>query len=309
MSDTGWIEVTAETPEALAESAAALLMDAGVQGVQTITKEALPPGQKDDLEGRARLRFYLPLDTDPEGGELARFQRIWREFARHNGLADALGLLHAHPLENTDWTSSWRRFFKPKRIGERLLVRPSWESGDLRPGDAVIELDPGLAFGTGGHGTTSMILARIERLSMDPGLPARILDVGTGSGILAIAAVKLGAGSVLATDNDPEAVRVARENVSKNGLDESRIAVSDTDVSAIAETFPLVLANILSSILLEMKDHLRRLTAPGGRLILSGLLDTEEKEIMEAFTPLGFRLEEVRHWEEWIAMDFIRQGD
>lgn len=193
-----------------------------------------------------------------------------------------------------DWRDGWKRFFRPTRVGEHLVVRPPWEPYEAAPGDVVITLDPGAAFGTGTHETTRLAMREIERLACR----GDVLDVGCGSGILGIVASLLGARRVRAIDVDPIAVRVTGENASINGV---TLDASTTPIDDIEGTFALVLANIRGPILVAMADALVVRTA--GRLVLGGLLTSEEPEVRE---PFDARLElEARNIDgEWLALTY-----
>jgi ribosomal protein L11 methyltransferase len=178
---------------------------------------------------------------------------------------------HAARIEHVvgdAWRDAWRAYFKPSRIGDRLVVRPSWEPYAAEPGDVVITLDPGQAFGTGTHESTQLILAALPAQ-----LPAamRVLDVGTGSGILAIACLLLGAERVHALDTDPLAVSAAHANAEQNGLT-GRLIASETPLAALTGPYDLVLANIEARVLVPLASELSARVAPGGMLMLSGLL-------------------------------------
>jgi ribosomal protein L11 methyltransferase len=177
------------------------------------------------------------------------------------------------------WRDGWKAYFKPLRVGERFVVRPSWEPYTAQPEDLVITLDPGQAFGTGTHETTQLLLGALSG-HVETG--ARVLDVGTGSGILAIGACLLGASHVTAIDMDPLAVSATLENAAANGVSD-RIAASDTDVSQISERFPLVLANIEARVLVPMAAALTERVAPGGKLFLSGLLQPDMERMLAAY--------------------------
>ncbi|RZO63372.1 MAG: 50S ribosomal protein L11 methyltransferase [Sandaracinaceae bacterium] len=196
-----------------------------------------------------------------------------------------------------DWRERWKAFFHTTRVGERLVVRPSWETHDAREGDLVIVLDPGQAFGTGTHETTRLVMRELEaRVSGGE----HVLDVGCGSGILGIAALKLGAARVVAVDVDPIAVRVTDENAEINGV---AIEASTTPIEDVPGRYPIVLANIRSPILIPMTESLVAHLTPGGVLVLSGLLAEEESEIRAVYDA-HLRFDGVRRDGDWIALAY-----
>jgi len=212
-------------------------------------------------------------------------------------------------IQEQDWSTSWKDHFKPLRIGKRLVVKPTWEDFAPREGDLVLELDPGMAFGTGTHPTTMLCLSVLERVisgeSGDCLKSPAILDVGTGSGILGIAAAKLGASGVTAVDIDPEAVRVARENCDLNGV-AALVAVSDTPLDRIPGAFDIVIANILAEDLVRMAPELTARLRPGGLLILSGILIEKEDLVKEGFSDRKLTLTEVAREDEWSCLVYRR---
>ncbi len=194
----------------------------------------------------------------------------------------------AAAMPESEWRDAWKRYFKVSHLTREFVVVPSWERYEPKPGEVVIDLDPGMAFGTGTHASTRLVLEELQRLADAGTSPPRILDVGCGSGILSIAAAKWWpAASVVAVDNDPIAVAATIENAQVNHVAD-RIAASEQPLEAIAETFPLVLANIQAHVLRALKDQLVAHTA--GTLILSGLLTPQSAPLSDEFVAAGLRL-------------------
>ncbi|MGI6637738.1 MAG: 50S ribosomal protein L11 methyltransferase [Desulfobulbus sp.] len=208
-------------------------------------------------------------------------------------------------LADEDWATSWQQHFKTFTIAPGLVIKPSWEEYVPRPGEQILEMDPGMAFGTGQHASTRGALYLIER-SFRRDLPGRVLDVGTGTGILAMGAALWGAGEVLAIDNDPEAVRVARENVAHNRLSD-QITVAATPLAEVKDQYDLILANIVYDVLVEMQPLLSRLAAQSAQLVLAGILaGSQEDNIIRWYDQAGFHLLERTYEEEWVALRFAR---
>lgn len=194
------------------------------------------------------------------------------------------------------WRDEWRKHFKPTRLGERIVIRPSWEPFDAGPSDVVVTIDPGRAFGSGLHETTRLVLRALDaRL----GAADRVLDVGCGSGILAVAALLLGAKSALATDVDQDAVDVTNENASLNGVADRLVATTD-DVSVVTGTFPFVVANIEARVLIPLAPAIASRVAKGGTLVLSGILKGQEDDVRAAYAEL--ELVEIPTDGEWVAI-------
>ncbi len=209
--------------------------------------------------------------------------------------------LHWRWQQNEDWSARWREGLAPRQVTERLVVKPTWTAWEAKPGQVVIEVDPQMAFGTGEHATTRGCLRLLDD-ALRPG--ERVLDVGSGSAILAIAAARLGAREVIAVEYDPDANLNARENLEGNGV-RSRVeiveAMADRELLAGLGRFDVVLANILSGVIRPLLPAFREVLggAPGGRLIVSGILRTEAAEVLHDAEAAGFRVCQVDEEEEW----------
>ncbi len=197
---------------------------------------------------------------------------------------DHLALGTVEPVTSDEWLDQWREYAAVSRAGRRFVIHPIWLERPHGPGpsEVVLSIDPGHAFGSGSHPTTKLVLGLLEPL-VEGG--ESVLDVGCGSGLLAIGAARIGATDVVAIDTDPEAVRVCRANAVRNGVDHM-IAISQTPLSDLVTPFHIVMANILAPVLIDLADHLVRLCEPSGRVVLSGLLDTQVDGVVEALAPL-----------------------
>ena len=198
-------------------------------------------------------------------------------------------------VEHQNWSTEWRRGFGAQRIGERILLHPSWEPVEASPGEIVITIDPENAFGSGDHETTRLVLRLLDE-HVQGG--ERVLDVGCGSGILSIAAIRLGASSTNAVDNEEDAIEVTRRNAAINGVGES-IDASTTPLDAIDGAYELVVANIETRVLVNMPDSLRARMTPRGKLFLSGILRNERDALLAAYDAM--ELEELLEEGEWCA--------
>lgn len=219
----------------------------------------------------------------------------------------ALPELSSKIIEDEDWGKSWKEYFKPFSIVPGLVIVPTWEEYVAKEGEAVITMDPGMAFGTGHHATTSLTLEFI-RESLLGTSDKKVLDVGTGTGILGMAALLFDAAEVQGTDNDPEAVQAARKNVAYNNM-QQKMDVSLASLDEIDQSFDIVVANIVHDVLVGMADDLIRLTEKGGYLILSGLLAEKQLEnISRIFTEKGLDVAGKKVREEWSAIRFVKKS-
>ena len=205
-------------------------------------------------------------------------------------------------VEDEDWANAWKQFFKPVRIG-KVVIKPSWESYSREPDDVVVELDPGMAFGTGTHPTTQLCLSVLQDIISGDEV---VFDIGCGSGILSMAAAGLGAAQVQAIDNDPVAVKVARENVSNSGLAGTISVFEANSPAAIGGLADVVVANIIPAIIIDMSAPLAAKVRPGGRLIASGIIAEREDDVTAELQSVGLHHVETRADGDWVAIVFRR---
>ena len=227
--------------------------------------------------------------------------------------------------DDSEWLYKWQEFFKPTRVGDRIVIRPSWEEYQEQAGDLVIEMDPGMAFGSGLHETTSMCIRALEKiLSGEECLDAeidqadsaakaktetkkfKILDVGTGTGILAIAGVLLGADEALGIDIDPDAVRVANENIAKNRLTDRITAQYGDLTEGVDYKADIVVANLMADLVMRLSPSAAGHLEEGGFYVTSGILDIKEEAVSKAITESGFTIKEVLHDGEWCAVIAVK---
>lgn len=303
-----WLEISlvvdAEAAEAVAE-----VMSRYVPNGVAIEQRARDIGSGPDwspdgpLEPTAIVRGYLPLDAGVESKRQQIAQALWH-LQRIYPMPDPA----FREVRQAEWENAWKEHYHVLRIGRRFVIKPSWRDHTPQPGDIVIELDPGMAFGTGLHPTTQMCLQAIEA-HMPAG--ARVIDLGTGSGILAIAAAKLGAASVLALDIDPVAVESARENVARNQVERVvRVESGSLDfVRAQPEPFHFALVNILAKIIVQLcEEGLEEMMRPGGRMVCAGLIDTQEEEVRDALERAGLVVIDRLQDKDWVGLVCRRES-
>jgi ribosomal protein L11 methyltransferase len=248
------------------------------------------------------IRTYLPLDAETETTRQHIEQALW-----HLGQMRPVGPLHVRALEEEDWANSWKRFYSVQRVGTRTVIVPSWLEYEPAPDEVVLHLDPGMAFGTGLHPTTQLCVRLLERFARPE---VQMLDLGTGSGILAIAAAKLGAAPVLALDTDPVAVEVARENLTRNTVRGNvHATVGTLGTLALPFAMPpydLVVANIIADVLIALAADLEVVLTPGGTLISSGIILDREDEVTLTYAAAGLTLRERHQQGDWVALVHTR---
>ena len=284
-----WHEISIAVPNEFVEPISYLFSRYG-QGVS----------MERDGTDRVLLRTYLPHASRQR---LARIE----VGVRLVNILEPLGELEIKPLpEETDWQNAWKVHFSLLKLGQRLVVKPSWIDYQAAPQEVVIELDPGMAFGTGYHPTTYMCLEALEE-RLRPGM--QVLDLGTGSGILTIAAIKLGAAQVVALDTDPQAIRAARQNFRRIGVQRQVTLAQGTVPHALAKggRFDLAVANISTRVVRERAPFVLSALKPGGVLICSGIIKEQREEVSDALLEAGFSLLEVVHREDWVSLVCCRK--
>lgn len=301
-----WLEVALSVDGEAAEATAELLQRYGYQGV-AIEQEGIMPEAWDDGDvppaERLTVRAYLSVD-----------ERLEDTKARLEAALGHMSLMYPMPtptyrtVEEADWAEAWKAHYHPVRLGKRLFIRPLWIDVQTSPGDIEIALDPGMAFGTGTHPTTNLCLEALEDL-VQPG--ARVLDLGCGSGILSIAAAKLGAARVYALDIDAMAVRVTRENAEQNGVADKITADEGSleNVLTSARRFDLLVANIIAKVIIAMaENHLGDVVRPGGVAIFSGIIEDQADDVEAALRVTG--LEPYKRWNmgDWVAIEARREN-
>ena len=291
-SSSYW-ELTIGSSDATSEGLTNFLWELGALGVV-----------EEDVAGESpRLRAFFPATAEPEtlraqvNGYVEGLETLG-----FGGRADAT----IAPLIDGGWSTAWREHFRPLPVGRRLVIAPPWDvpASNRR---LIITIEPGRAFGTGHHGTTAGCLEALE-CRLEASVPDLVLDLGTGSGILAIAAARLGAPAILAVDDDPDAVACTIANAARNGVaDRVRSILGDAGAIAL-ESAPLVLANLLSAAHVRLATRYRELVAARGHLVLGGILEAEAVTVTSAVVAAGFAPRDARTIDGWTTLVFGRNG-
>lgn len=297
------VEVDHEAVEAVVELFARYGYNEGVVIDEPFVQDRDGDNVRVDVTRPFVVRTYIPSLTFDAGQLDSLREGLW-----HLGRIRATGELTIAERKEEDWANAWKAHYQPVRIGRRVVVRPPWQTYEPATDDVVVVLDPGMAFGTGTHPTTRIAVEQLEECTMSN---ASILDVGTGSGIVAIAAALLGARSVDAVDIDDVAVRQAQQNVLINQQQEIiRVWHSSmADKAAPSRTYDVVVANIIARILIEISDPIAAAVRPGGTLVLSGIIEGKEEDVVDRYRRLGFELITRRRIEDWIGQTWVRRDD
>ncbi len=298
-----WVEIRLRTDPRAAPAATSRLFDMGSSGVITggvesaYVEDCDPVPEEDPAAPRTLVGYF----SEGEGGGAAEELLLYGKALREIWGEELLWEVESRVLGDEDWAEGWRSWFRPTRITGRITVCPVSEPYEPAPGERIVRMDPGLAFGTGLHVTTRQALELIEEVKTE-----RMLDVGCGAGLLSISSLLLGARSATAVDTDSEAVRVARENARTNGL-AHRIEILRGSTEVARGTFGLVAANILAEVLVRLAKDLKTLTAPGGVLVLSGVLADREGMVAGAFEGPGLAISRRIEEEGWVALAYRKE--
>lgn len=304
-----WIECIVHTTTLGSDWVSELLMESGATGTMIEDKADIPDPSKPHGIWEIidpKLLEEMPEDVlvhawfTPDDSFPGLFRSLQERLAAMKDSQPLFGSLVAdtRTVSEDSWAEVWKKYYKPFYAGEHLVVKPTWEPFDPKPGDRIIEIDPGMAFGSGTHETTGMCISLLEETIRSG---EDIIDVGTGSGILAIAAALLGAGHVLAIDIDPDAVRVAGENVAHNQV-ENIVEVREGDLlKNTQETCQICVANIISDIIISFAAPLRNHIRPGGLFICSGVVRERTEEVREALLRADYEVLRTEYRGEWTA--------
>ena len=300
-----WLEMRLAVPDRAVDLVSEALIGLGCTGI-TAAEKALDTFVVPAPEALANdpvLRAYFVY---PESVK-SLCQAVQQALAELTGIYPELADVRpdCRVLADNDWASDWQQHFPPFKVGKRLVICPSWIDWPATADEVVLTLDPGQAFGTGTHATTSLCLEALAEHFASARPPRRVLDVGTGSGILAMAAAALGADEVVACDIDHDACRVATENVAQNRLT-AQITITGAPLDRITGRYDLVLANILAAENIRLAAALVEHTAPQGLLVLSGILIEQEHEVLDGFGTLPLRLHGTSHRDEWTCIVYQR---
>jgi ribosomal protein L11 methyltransferase len=294
-----WIELSVEVDHEAVEAVVELFSRYGYnEGVvieEPFAQDRDGDNVRVDITRPFRIRTFIPQETFDAAALDAIRTGLW-----HLGRMRGTGDLVVETRNEEDWANAWKAHYTPVRVGIRVVVRPPWQEYEPESGDVVVLLDPGMAFGTGTHPTTQIALRLLETLTVED---RSVFDVGTGSGILAIAASKLGARAVDAVDIDAVSVRQAQTNIDLNDVRGS-VSIWQSAMEPNAEpmkTYDIVVANIIARVLVEISDQIVSSVGLNGTLVLSGIIDSKEASVVDRYRSLGFDIVKREQIEDWIG--------
>ncbi|HEY8803666.1 MAG TPA: 50S ribosomal protein L11 methyltransferase [Clostridium sp.] len=303
-----WIEVTIITSSEAVEAVSAMLYNTGVEGVSILDPLDLIYRRDHttdwdyfdetiiDTNSEVVIKGYYKEDNNFED-HLKEIKAGVSNLPKF-GLDKGVGSVNAAKVNEEDWENNWKKYYKPIKVGEKVVIKPIWEKYDKKPDEIIVELDPGMAFGTGSHETTRMCIKALERHVNKESV---VFDIGTGSGILSIAAAKLGAKNTIGVDLDPVAVDSARQNVSYNDISNIEILYGDL-MEVVKGKANIVIANIMADIIIFLTDQVKAFIACGGYFISSGIILSKKDEVITKLTQCGFKVEEINIEGEWVCI-------
>jgi ribosomal protein L11 methyltransferase len=303
-----WIEVTIITSSEAVEAVSEVLYRTGVEGVSILDPKDLIFRRDHttdwdyfdetiiDTNNEVVVKGYYRKDEKFEG--YLEEIKIGVNKLPEYGLDKGLGVVTAAEVKEEDWENNWKKYYKPTKVGEKVVIKPIWEEYNKNPGEIIVELDPGMAFGTGTHETTRMCIKALERHVSEE---TTVFDIGTGSGILSIAAAKLGAKKVIGVDLDPVAVVSAKQNVSYNDLNNIEILYGDL-MEVVTGKANIVIANIMADIIMLLTEGVKEFIEEGGYFISSGIILSKKDDVLNKLTQCNFKIHKINIEGEWVCI-------
>lgn len=303
-----WVEIKVQSPPELADAISNFLLELGTQGIsqeedvsQRDFEESAPAHIPDILKAYFPERSKWEQKLSRLSDYLDSLQQIFPEYDKPE-----FAVRH---IADQDWGEQWKKYFKPVRIFKNIVVKPTWERYTSSGRDIVIEIDPGMAFGTGQHPSTRLCLESIEEILMKERTTRKwsVLDIGTGTGILSIGAAKLGASRVVAVDIDPKAAEIAQQNVNINHVDD-KVSVMNLDIINLDGSFDMIVANLTAETITKLSGHIEPMLARGGYLVCSGIIEQRAGMVEEALGSQGLAKQKVLTEKEWVCYVYKKTG-
>ena len=308
-----WCEVSIQTTHEATEIIAEIFRDLGASGVviedPELVNDYITSGKWDytDIPIATETevvteKAYLPVNGELDG----RLKSFELELAalKERGVSIAPGIITTCELQDEDWSDTWKQYFHVEKPGERIVIKPTWESYEAKEGELVVELDPGAAFGTGTHATTSMCIKELEQL-VKPGMT--VFDVGTGSGILSIISAKLGAKDIQAVDYDDSVIKIVEENLAQNNVQDIVSVAQSNLMQNVHGKANLVIANIIADIIIRLFDQLDEHLEEDGTLLTSGIIEDRIDDVIDAADAHGYQVVKRMENKGWACITFKRK--
>lgn len=306
--DKDWIELTIITSSQAVEAVSAILYNTDVQGIAIEDSKDVEFQKKNkgdwdyfdetliNIEEGAVIKAYYREDEN-----FMKYLKYIEESVKNLeqlGFDKGKGIVTTSKVNEEDWENNWKKYYKPTKVGEKIVIKPIWEEHGENPEEIILELDPGMAFGTGTHETTRMCIESLEKHVKEEDV---VFDIGTGSGILGIAAAKLNAKKVIGVDLDEVAVDSAKKNVSFNHLDNIEILHGDL-MEVVKGKCNIIVANIIADIIILLSKDVKKFLEDGGYFISSGIIKDRKEEVVDSLKENGFKIEEIKEQGEWVCV-------
>lgn len=306
--DKDWLELTVITSSEAVEAVCGILYNTEVRGISIEDPDDIEYKKKNQgdwdyfdeellkVKDGAIVKGYYKQDESFE--EYLSYIEKAVENLESFGIDKGKGIVTVKKVNEEDWENNWKKYYKPTKIGNKIIIKPIWEKYEASNGEIIVELDPGMAFGTGTHETTRMCVEALEKY-VSPNVT--VFDIGTGSGILAIVAAKLNAKKVIGVDLDPVAVDSAKQNVSYNGVDNIEILHGNL-MDVVSGTAEIVVANIIADVIMFLAEDIKKFMKPKGYFITSGIIKDRKDDVVNKLISSGFEIEEINIQGEWVCI-------
>lgn len=302
-----WVEINATTSKENEEIVSAIFYSIGANAL-----DVEDPNDLLDLYERKEEWDFFGIDLEGLNLDEIKIKAYFSgeedidsilSFLKENIEEKGIGNICTVEIEDEDYLNNWKKYFKPFKIGENIVIKPSWEEYEEKEEDVIIDIDPGMAFGTGTHETTSLCIEALEKYIKQGDT---VFDIGCGSGILSIVSAKLGAGKIVAIDLDPLCVKISKENILKNNL-EAIIEVKKGDLLQVLKgKADVIVANIIAEVILNMTDSIKNYLNDGGIFISSGIISNKRDMVLGALTKNDFKIEEIKTQGEWVSIISVK---
>lgn len=303
-----WMEISISTTSEAVEAISGILYNTGVQGVAIEDPEDIEfkkkhPGDWDYFDNNLlKVKDYTLITAyykyDEKFDESLEYIKKSIDNLKDFGIDKGRGEVKVAKVNEEDWENNWKKYYKPTKVGNKIVIVPIWEEYTEKPGEIIVKMDPGMAFGTGTHETTRMCIKMLEKYVNNSSV---VFDIGTGSGILSITAKKLNAKQAIGVDLDPVAVKSAKENIKYNNISNIEILHGDL-MDVISGKADVIVANIIADIIIPLSEQIKNFLNPDGVFISSGILKERKQDVVDKLEECNFNIEDVKEDGEWVCI-------